>query len=51
MGMTIDEKHELTLAFNSSEEMWQFAKAYKGRIIGIEDYMVIKKQENEDGTD
>jgi len=51
MGMTTNEKHELTLAFDTSEELWEFAKQYKGRIIGVEDYMVIKAKEVEDGND
>ncbi len=43
-----EEKHELTLAFNSSEELWQFAKKYQDKVIGIVDYKV-NTWENKNG--
>ena len=49
MGMTSDEKHELTLAFNSSEELWQFAKEHQDKVVGMVDYK-IDRWENEDAT-
>ena len=48
MGMTFDEKHELTLSFNSSEELWQFAKEHQDKVVGMVDYK-INKWEQEDG--
>jgi len=50
MGMTIDERHELTLAFNSSEEMWQFAREHQDKVVGMVDYK-INKWEQVDGND
>lgn len=50
MGMSIDEKHELTLTFNSSEELWQFLKEHEDKVIGIVDYK-INKWEQKDGND
>ena len=49
MGRLIDEKHELTLAFNSSEELWQFAKEHQDKVVGMVDYK-IDRWENEDAT-
>ena len=50
MGMI--EKHELTLSFNTSEEMWQFVNETHtiDKIVGVEDYKHWIK-ENEDGTE
>lgn len=50
MGMTIDERHELTLSFNSSEELWQFAKEHQDKVVSIVDYK-INKWEQVDGND
>ena len=36
--MTINENHELTLSFNSSDELWSFAKKYKDKIVSVADY-------------
>ena len=47
MGMI--EKHELTLSFNTSEEMWQFAKEHQDKVVGMVDYK-INKWEVEDGN-
>ena len=49
MERLIDEKHELTLAFNSSEELWQFAKEHQDKVVGMVDYK-IDRWENEDAT-
>ena len=50
--MGVIEKHELTLSFNTSEEMWQFVKETHtiDKIVGVEDYKHWIK-ENEDGND
>ena len=48
MRITFDEKHELTLSFNSSEELWQFAKEHQDKVVGMVDYK-INKWEQEDG--
>lgn len=50
MGMTIEEKHELTLSFNSSEELWQVAKKYQDNVVGMVDYK-FNKWEQENGDD
>jgi hypothetical protein len=47
MGMLIEEKHELTLTFSSSEELWQFAKEHQDKIVTMTDYK-IARWENED---
>ena len=38
--MRISEKHELTLSFDSSKELWEFAENYQGKIVGMSDYVV-----------
>lgn len=38
--MRISETHELTLSFNSSKELWDFAENYQGKIVGMSDYVV-----------
>lgn len=38
--VTINEKHELTLSFNSSDELWSFAKKYQDKIISVSDYKI-----------
>lgn len=40
--MTLNEKHELTLSFKSSEELWSFAKKYKDKIdiVSVSDYKI-----------
>ena len=38
--MTINEKHELTLSFNSSDELWSFAQEYKEKIVSVSDYKI-----------
>ena len=38
--VTINEKHELTLSFNSSEELWSFAQEYKEKIVSVSDYKI-----------
>ena len=38
--MTINEKHELTLSFDSSDELWVFAKKYKDKIVSVSDYKI-----------
>ena len=38
--VTINEKHELTLSFNSSDELWSFAKKYKDKIVSVSDYKI-----------
>ena len=38
--MTINENHELTLSFNSSDELWSFAKKYKDKIVSVADYKI-----------
>lgn len=49
MGMTIEAKHELTLSFDSSEELWQVAKKYPDNVVSMVDYKFSKwEQENED---
>jgi hypothetical protein len=30
--MTVTEKHELTLSFRSSDELWKFAKEHQDKI-------------------
>lgn len=50
MEMTLNEKHELTLSFNTSEEMWQFLKEHEDKVVGMVDYKV-NKWEQEDGND
>lgn len=49
MVMTIDEKHELILSFNSSEELWKFAKEHQDKVVGMVDYK-IHKWEQKDGA-
>ena len=39
--MTLTEKHELTLSFNSSDELWSFAKKYEDKIVSVSDYKYI----------
>ena len=46
--MTINEKHELILSFNSSEELWQFAKKHQDKIVGVVDYKLNTLKENEE---
>jgi hypothetical protein len=48
MEMTIEEKHELTLSFNSSEELWEFAKEHEDKIAFIMDYKFNIPEESED---
>lgn len=48
MGMSIDEKHELTLAFNSSEELWQFAKEHQDKVVGMVDYKIDRWESKDD---
>ena len=38
--MTLNEKHELTLSFNSSDELWSFAKKYQDQIVSVSDYKI-----------
>ena len=38
--MTLNEKHELTLSFNSSDELWSFAKKYQDKIVCVADYKI-----------
>ena len=38
--VTINEKHELTLSFKSSDELWSFAKEYKEKIVSVSDYKI-----------
>lgn len=38
--MTVTEKHELTLSFRSSDELWSFAKKYKDKIVSVSDYKI-----------
>ena len=38
--MTLNEKHELTLSFNSSDELWSFAKKYQDKIVSVSDYKI-----------
>lgn len=40
--VTITEKHELTLSFNSSDELWSFVKRYIDRIkiVSVSDYKI-----------
>ena len=38
--MTLTEKHELTLSFNSSDELWSFAKKYQDKIVSVSDYKI-----------
>lgn len=38
--VTLNEKHELTLSFNSSDELWSFAKKYQDKIVSVSDYKI-----------
>ena len=38
--VTLTEKHELTLSFNSSDELWSFAKKYQDKIVSVADYKI-----------
>ena len=40
--MVINEKHELTLSFTSSDELWKFAKKYQDKIKTVTDYNYCK---------
>jgi hypothetical protein len=46
MEMTIDEKHELILSFDTSEEMWQFLKEHQDNVVGMVDYKALKGVED-----
>ena len=51
MGFTGEEKHELTLSFATSEELWQFAKEHQDKVVAITDYKIFKCKVIEDGKD
>ena len=38
--MTLNEKHELTLSFNSSDELWSFAEKNQDKIVSVSDYVI-----------
>lgn len=39
-------KHELTLSFDSSDELWEFAKKHQDKIVSVSDYEIYKIQED-----
>lgn len=38
MEMITEEKHELTISFASSEELWQFAEEHRDKVVCVVDY-------------
>ena len=43
--MTINKKHELTLSFDSSDELWEFAKKHQDKIVSVSDYEIFSIKE------